>query len=95
MRRDRAKLLVEDLNKDAAFHCHKTLDSDNDNQVKPDSTLCVGAAIFLENTNVNGMLSNFAFRWDCIHGELSPDELSREIPVYESAEDFIEGVSLD
>jgi hypothetical protein len=80
---------------DADFPCHKTLGHDDDGNTIPtqSSTRCVGAAIFLENVRPGGMLANVQFRFAARFGELTPDELSSEVPVYGSIADFIDGVT--
>lgn len=79
---------------DATFHCHKTTISDErgGRVAVAKSTLCIGAAIFLENTLPGGMLGNLGFRLGCMMEQISPSELSNEIPVYSHAEEFMEGV---
>jgi hypothetical protein len=93
---EKANDIVHALFNDGSFHCHKTheRDDEGDTVVTENSTLCIGAAIFLENTNPNGMLSNLSFRIGAMTGELRPEELSKAVPVYKSREEFIQGASI-
>ncbi len=95
LRKSRAKELAAGLMGDADFPCHKTLGHDNngDTLVTRNSTRCIGAAIFLENVRPGGMLANVHFRFAARFGELTPEELSSEVPVYGSIADFIGGVT--
>lgn len=96
LHREQASIIALTLMSDGAFHCHKTVDysSDDGGRVTKDSKLCIGAAKFLENVRRGGLRANLSFRMGMRCKELSPDELSDEIPVYESIEAFIEGSSV-
>jgi hypothetical protein len=80
---------------DAAFHCHKTVDYSRSfcGRVTKDSTLCTGAAIFLEQVRPDGLRANLAFRLAVMTHELHPDELSDQVPVYDSIDDFLDGAT--
>lgn len=94
LRPQRAQEIAESLHRDSSFHCHKTNQFKNGKGVVTrDSKLCVGAAIFLENTRSGGMLANLAFRLGCWAGEIKPDQLSKEVPVYQTIPEFIQGAS--
>lgn len=92
-----AKDIASALMADGAFHCHKTIDysdySRNSKRALKNSKLCIGAAKFLENVRPGGLRANLSFRMGMRRGEISPDELSDEVPVYDSVEEFVEGAS--
>jgi hypothetical protein len=92
---ERANKIATALLHDGDFPCHKTVDysGDDGGQATPDSKRCVGAAIFLEQVAVGGMLANVQFRMAAMFGELRPNELSRAVPVYDSIEAFVAGAS--
>lgn len=96
LHKGRAKEIASALMADGAFHCHKTVDysGDDGGRVTKDSKLCIGAAKFLENVRPGGLRANFGFRIGVMCGELSPDELSDEVPVYSSIKDFVKGASV-
>jgi len=92
----RAREIAKSLMGDGDFPCHKTVDysgGDGEGRTVESSTRCVGAAIFLENVRPGGMLANVQFRLAAMFGRLRPEELSAEIPVYQSISDFIKGAS--
>ena len=92
---ERAEEIAIALHQDSTFHCHKTTGSDEEGRgvITKNSKLCTGAAIFLENTRPGGMLANLGFRLGFMRGEIKPAQLSDRVPVYQTAEEFIDGAS--
>lgn len=92
---ERALEIASALMADSAFHCHNTVDysRSSSGRVTKDSTLCTGAAIFLEQVRPGGLRANLAFRLAVMTKKLHPDELSDQVPVYESIDDFLEGAT--
>jgi hypothetical protein len=91
---EKAKSILDEINGDSAFHCHKTVDYSDGNEgtITKDSKLCLGAAIFLEKTRDDGGLrANRGFRLGLMVKEFEMDELVMTAPVYDSAEEFLKG----
>ena len=93
LRKSRRIEIATSLHKDSPFHCHKTLNysGDDDELVTQDSKLCVGSMIFLEQSRTGGMLANLSYRIQVVFGDLKIEDLSDEVPVFKSIDEFIEG----
>lgn len=90
---EKANSIVQALYHDGGFHCHKIMDYSQNSRgrVTKNSKLCVGSAIFLENTVRGGMRCNVIYRLAIWAKELNPEELSKAVPVYKSVEEFVQG----
>ncbi|MBD6620039.1 hypothetical protein FNW02_30645 [Komarekiella sp. 'clone 1'] len=87
--------ILHRITHDKAFHCHKTVNysQSHEGQVTSESRLCFGAVLFLENTVRGGCRSNVMFRFALMRKEFKLDDLRQDENVYQSFEEFIEGVS--
>lgn len=89
-----AKDIADSLMNDAPFHCHKTIDYDQEDkaaQVK-NASLCQGAALFLENVRPDGCRANLSFRLGVRSDEISGPFGKNEI-AYPTVEAFLKGVT--
>lgn len=91
---ERANAIIHGLMHDGPFPCHKTVDysESGTGRSTEETTLCKGAALFLENTVQGGMRSNVCFRLGMAIGQLDSEPSDRSA-VYGSIEDFIEGAT--
>ncbi|WP_414552012.1 hypothetical protein [Anabaena sp. CCY 0017] len=91
----KARDILQAITHDIAFHCHETVDYSESikNRVTAESKLCFGAVLFLENTVRGGCRSNVMFRFGLMRKEFKLTHLRRDESVYQSFEEFLEGVS--
>lgn len=100
LRRDRVETLIYELQNDAMFPCHKTVDysayereglsEDQANALAlANESPCIGAAIFMEKV-LDGMLANFQFRLWAMAGKLHPAELDLSANTFGSIDEFLE-----
>jgi hypothetical protein len=87
--------ILEGITHDKAFHCHNTVDYSGslEGKVTSESKLCFGAVLFLENAVAGGCRSNVMFRLGLMMKEFKLDDLRQDESVYQSFEEFLEGVS--
>jgi hypothetical protein len=92
---EKAHEILDGITHDKAFHCHQTVDYSNSNegQVTAESKLCFGAVLFLENTVRGGCRSNVMFRFGLMCQEFQLSDLRHDESIYQSFDEFIEGVS--
>ena len=95
----RAKSIVQTINNDGFFPCHKTVDYDEDpnGRITDKSKTCIGSAVFMENTasNSGGCFSNVQYRLRAICGEFGYEDLeNNDVPVYMSLSEFVKGSSM-
>lgn len=93
---EKAKDILDGLRHDAAFHCHQTVDysKHSNGRVTRDSKLCFGAVLFMENTLSGGCRANLAFRLGFRSKELQVSDLRKSENIYQSFEEFLDGVSI-
>jgi hypothetical protein len=87
--------ILHGITHEKAFHCHQTVDysDSHEGRVTAESKLCFGAVLFLENTVRGGCRSNVMFRFGLIRQEFHLNDLRQDESVYQSFEEFLEGVS--
>jgi hypothetical protein len=92
---DRAKVLRGRRNK-LKHRLDKLHDysESHEGRVTAKSKLCFGAVLFLENTVRGGCLSNVMFRFGLMRKEFKIDDLRQNESVYQSFEEFLEGLML-
>jgi hypothetical protein len=83
--------ILQAITHDKAFHCHKTVDysESSEGKVTPDSKLCFGAVLFLENTVAGGCRSNVMFRFGLMRQEFRITDLRQDDSVYQSFKGFL------
>jgi hypothetical protein len=92
---EKASDILHGITHDKSFHCHKTVDDSksHEGQITSNSKLCFGAALFLENTVSGGCRSNVMFRFGLMRQEFSINDLRSCESVYQSFDEFLNGVS--
>lgn len=92
---EKAHNILEAITHDKAFHCHKTVDYSKsfEGEITPSSKLCFGAVLFLENNVRGGCRSNVMFRFGLMRKEFQLDDLRQDDSIYQSFEEFLDGVS--
>ncbi len=76
---------------DAGFDCHQTIDYSTETPtVTPDSNLCFGSVLFLENIAAGGCRSNIAYRFALMRGEFKVTDLRTDNSIYQTPDDFIQ-----
>jgi hypothetical protein len=91
LRHGRAVEIADMLRGGGHFHCHKTLDYDNDDGegvVRSESQLCAGALITLERGERGAMFTSNLVRIFARTG-WNPDELNMKAPVYAGLDAWI------
>ena len=91
---DRRQEIADSLLHDGNFPCHETTTFDNEGRLtdRVKERFCVGAALFVENVT-GSMLSNCSIRLSVMSKKLDYQNIDRRIPIFKSAEDFINGPS--
>lgn len=91
LREEKVKAILQGLQNDQHFCCHKTLDYSKGEQpeIVEGSSICIGSALFMEYAGI-GALSNVCYRIAIMTGDLTLEDLQQDLPVYRSVEELIE-----
>lgn len=87
--RGRAQEIAESLHDDASFHCHQTLNYDNEEgspEINDKSIHCAGALIIMEREGAANQMMRIGGRL----GLYRPEDLDMDSPVYGSLDEWAE-----
>lgn len=88
LRRDRAREIADALRSDGAFHCHKTVDYNQESpRVTNRSRLCRGALVVMHREGA--LFDNVMHRLGALCGDFDPANLELDAPVPNSLAEWV------